>query len=123
VSATVDDALERLLEAKRTGGDVTLAVAADGTAAILITLPRTSDAHALIDLVAAAHHAATSPRVLREAMRKGELAGFGGQRDRSVRREDLERWIEARRLSPVAGVDDDDIDRRVRRLASAKGAA
>jgi hypothetical protein len=73
--------------------------------------------NALVPLDEAARLAATSKRVLRDALRAGELPGYGRARDRAVRREDLERWIAARRMLPFAAVDDDDLARRVHRLA------
>jgi hypothetical protein len=69
----------------------------------------------LLPLAEAATRAATSVRVLREAIRHGDLAGFGKQRDLAVRRVDLLHWIESRRVR-IDGVDDADIARRVRRL-------
>jgi hypothetical protein len=80
------------------------------------------DPSVLVPIGEAARMAATSSRVLRDAVRKGHLVAFGGQRDRSVRREDLDSWIESRRLRPVAGADDADIDRRVRRLERRRSA-
>lgn len=59
-----------------------------------------------------------STRVLRDAIRAGDLPAFGRQRDRTVRRDDLERWVESRRVVHEA-IDDRDIERRMRRLASA----
>ena len=70
----------------------------------------------LVALAEAARIAATSCRVVRDAIRTGDLPAFGRERDRAVRRGDLERWIESRRMRPVAGPDDDDIDRRIRRI-------
>lgn len=74
----------------------------------------------LLTLAEAARAAATSLRVVREAIRGGALPAFGGQRDRAVRRVDLAAWIECRRVKPDAAdavVDDDDVERRMRRLA------
>lgn len=75
------------------------------------------DASALVPLAEAARAAGTSVRVVRDAIRAGDLAAYGRQRDRSVRRGELERWVESRRSKPVAGADDIDIERRVLRLA------
>jgi hypothetical protein len=75
------------------------------------------DPSALVPLSAAASTAGTSVRVVRDAIRSGELAAFGRQRDRSVRRSDLNAWIESRRSKPIAGADDADIARRMSRLA------
>jgi hypothetical protein len=73
----------------------------------------------LLPLAEAARTAATSLRVLRDAIRRGELAGYGRQRDRSVRRVDLTRWIDERRVR-IEGADDLDIARRVRRLRAVR---
>ena len=81
----------------------------------------TDDPVALVPLVDAARLAGTSVRVMRDALRAGDLAAYGRQRDRSVRRADLERWIESRRAKPAAGPDDVDIERRVLRLAKRAG--
>jgi hypothetical protein len=75
---------------------------------------------ALIPVVEAARLAATSVRVVRDAIRRGELTAFGRMRDRAVRHADLAAWIASRALEPVEGVDDADIARRVRRLAQLK---
>jgi hypothetical protein len=76
-----------------------------------------ADGAELVPLDEAARIAATSKRVLRDAIRAHALAAYGGQRDRSVRRADLDTWIAERRVAPVAGPADLDIDRRVARLA------
>jgi hypothetical protein len=60
-------------------------------------------------------------RPLREALRRGDLQGFGSQRTRTIRRPDLLAWIESRRMAPVQGIADADIERRVLRLAKAVG--
>ncbi len=75
----------------------------------------------LLPLADAAREAATSVRVLRDAVRARELPAFGRERDRSVRRSDLERWIESRRVVHAA-IDDDDIERRVRRIGAQRKA-
>ncbi len=67
--------------------------------------------------------AATSPRVVRDAIRRGELAAFGRMRDRAVRHADLAAWIAGRLVKPLHDVDDADIARRVERLAQGKRAA
>ncbi len=56
-------------------------------------------------------------RPIRDAIKSGELPAFGRQRDRAVRRADLDRWIEGRAVRPHAAVDDADLERRMRRLA------
>ena len=61
---------------------------------------------ALVPVTEVARLAATSVRVVRDAIRNRELAAFGRMRDRAVRRCDLEAWIASRRLAPVEGVDD-----------------
>lgn len=76
----------------------------------------------LLPLLEAARHAATSVRTVRSAIRAGELPAVGRQRDRAVRRADLDRWIESRRVRPVAGIDDADLEARMRRLSRACGA-
>ena len=75
---------------------------------------------ALVPLAEAARLAATSVRVVRDAIRHRELAAFGRMRDRAVRRGDLDVWIASRQVAPIKGVDDADIERRVARLARAK---
>ena len=75
---------------------------------------------ALIPVAEAARLAATSVRVVRDAIRRGELAAFGRMRDRAVRHADLAAWIASRALKPVEGIDDADIARRVHRLAQLK---
>ena len=64
----------------------------------------------------AARLACCSLRTLRDARRTGALVVFGGKRSRAVRRSDLVRWIESRQAKPVQGVDDSDIERRMKRL-------
>jgi hypothetical protein len=74
------------------------------------------DADALVPIATAAIHAKCSGRTLTAARRAGELPMFGRQRSRTVRRSDLEAWIESRRVAPVAGPDDLDMQRRMARL-------
>ena len=73
------------------------------------------DPRGLVPLGNAARMAATSVRVVRDAIRSGELVAYGRQRDRAVRHEDLCRWIESRKVRAV-GPADADIDRRIQRL-------
>ena len=73
--------------------------------------------NAMLALPEAARVAGTSVRIVRDAIRAGVLAGYGRQRDRSVRRGDLDTWIASRRLRPIAGADDRDIAARIARLA------
>ena len=75
---------------------------------------------ALIPVAEAARLAATSARVVRDAIRRGELTAFGRMRDRAVRHADLAAWIASRAREPVEGIDDEDIARRVNRLAQLK---
>ena len=77
---------------------------------------RQSDA--LLPLAEAARLAATSQRVIREAIRRGDLQAYGRERDRSVRRVDLDAWVEHRRFASVEGIDDPDMARRFARLAA-----
>ncbi len=99
--------------------DAEIAAAVRVLARVLVPVePAASD---LLGLADAARVAATSARVLREAIRRRELRAFGNQRDRSVRRDDLDRWIESRAVAPSTGPDDHDIDRRVRHLRSVGG--
>jgi hypothetical protein len=74
------------------------------------------DDDALLPLSEAARIAATSVRVVRDAIRFHELPAYGRARDRAVRRGDVHAWIASRRVVPVRGADDEDIARRVRRL-------
>ncbi|WP_146652715.1 helix-turn-helix domain-containing protein [Labilithrix luteola] len=62
-------------------------------------------------------------RALRDARRAGELKMYGKQRSRTVRRGDLDAWIEASRVKPSAGVDDADIERRMARLQRTRRSA
>jgi hypothetical protein len=75
---------------------------------------------ALVPLAEAAHLAATSVRVVREAIRRRDLVAFGRIRDRAIRRADLNAWIASREAKPVQGADDADIERRIARLAKTK---
>jgi helix-turn-helix protein len=82
----------------------------------------TAPPRALVPVTDASKLAKTSVRVVRDAIRAGDLAAYGGQRDRCVRRGDLDAWIESRRTRPVIGIDDRDIDRRVARLSRVRRA-
>ncbi len=75
------------------------------------------DAGGLLPLADAARLAGTSIRVLRDSIRRGDLPAYGRQRDRSVARTDLNHWIDGRRVRPVVGPVDADMDRRVTRLS------
>ncbi len=74
---------------------------------------------ALVPIHEAARIAATSIRVVRDAVRRGELAAYGRARDRAIRRNDLDAWIASREVKPVRGVEDLDIERRMARLERA----
>jgi hypothetical protein len=89
------------------------------TAAIVVVVPLRGDEVSpddLLPLAKAAEIACTSLRVLRDAIRGGELTAFGRQRQRAIRRGDLAGWIESRRVRPTMGVIDADIERRIARL-------
>jgi hypothetical protein len=75
-----------------------------------------ADSAAMVPLAEAARMAGTSMRVVRDAVRDRALLAFGRQRDRSVRRADLDAWIASRQVRPIAGVDDRDIEARIARL-------
>jgi hypothetical protein len=81
-----------------------------------------SDPEGMVPIREAARTAGTSPRVLRDAIRQGELPAFGRQRDRAVRRADLTRWIAARRVPVREGPLDRDIERRMNRIERAEAA-
>lgn len=74
-------------------------------------------ADALIPIADAARLAATSIRIVRDAIRAGDLTAYGRSRDRAVRTDDLRAWVASRRVKPVEGVDDADVALRVRKLA------
>jgi hypothetical protein len=76
-----------------------------------------TDPTVMVPLAEAARVAGTSIRVVRDAIRGGVLPGYGRQRDRSVRRADLDAWILSRRMKPLPGIDDRDIEARIERLA------
>jgi hypothetical protein len=75
----------------------------------------------LLPIQECARLAATSVRVVRDAIRAGDLTAYGGQRDRAVRADDLARWIESRRVI-LSGPADADIERRMQRLGRRRGA-
>ena len=97
---------------------------------------RPLDSASLLPIKTAAQRAATSPRVVTEAIRAGVLPAYGGQRDRAVRLSDLDAWIESRRRDRLDNApgksahpyDTDpvyraDIDRRMRNIAARERAA
>jgi hypothetical protein len=119
--STVDEALARLAAAKRDGDEVVIAIAPSGAAAILLTRRTTADPAEHLDLEACRQLGKLkTARPIRDAIRSGELVAFGKQRSRVVKRGDLLAWLEARRVRPVAGIDDRDIARRVERLAKSR---
>ena len=111
-------AVGTLLTAARAVGATV--VESPGATVIVIANQTVSDPEELLTLREAARVAATSTRVLRVAVRAGHLTAYGKQRDRAVRRSDLEQWVADRRVASVAGPADKDIESRVRRLARKK---
>lgn len=95
--------------------DARLAAAVRAVFVELGLIPRASDPDELVSLEQAAEIACTKARTLRTAINSRELAAFGGERDRSIRRRDLEAWIESRKLPPLQTADDEDLDRRIAR--------
>lgn len=75
----------------------------------------------LLPIADAAREAATSVRVVRDAIRAKELPAYGRERDRAVRRSELLKWVESRRVIHKA-IDDADIERRVRRISAQRKA-
>jgi hypothetical protein len=96
------------------------AVVVETAGAVVIVLPRdagATDPDEQLPEREAARFAGVSLRTLRDARRAGDLVMYGGQRSRTVRRGDLAAWIESRRVRPVEGPDDPDLDRRTARMA------
>jgi hypothetical protein len=106
-------AVERIVALAREAG----ATVVESSAGTIIVLPAASDRDELLPIRAAAREAATTVRVVQDAVRRGELPAVGRQRDRAVRRSDLESWIQSRRM-PVAAVAQDQAARVERRLGS-----
>jgi hypothetical protein len=75
---------------------------------------------ALIPIRDAARLSAASVRALRRAIRAGALPVYGRTRNRAVRRGDVLAWIAERRAPVLSAPDDDDVERRMRRLARAR---
>jgi hypothetical protein len=75
----------------------------------------------LLPICEAARTAGTTPRVLRDAIRQGDLPAFGRQRDRALRKADLDQWIAARRVPVREGPTDKDIERRMNRIERIDG--
>lgn len=90
---------------------------------IIVLAHDAPSADELIPVRAAAAEARCSVRALTAARRAGELAMYGTQRTRTVRRSDLAAWIGSRRVRPVAGVDDADMRRRMRNLEGSRRTA
>ena len=88
----------------------------------LLAPPPVERAGDLLLVPEAAKLAAVTERKIAEAIRRGDLPAYGEQRDRAVKRSDLQAWIESRKVVHVE-VDDADIERRMRRLRNLKRAA
>jgi hypothetical protein len=117
VSASVDN----LVAMARCLPGVTVLESAGAT---IIVLPGASaaDPAELLPLLDGARLASTSPRALKDAARRGEIALFGRERSRVVRRGDVLQWVQDRR-APVAAVAQDQaarVEARVSRLARGK---
>ena len=74
---------------------------AEALAAILAPAPSISPDD-MIPIREAARMAATSVRVLRSGIRARVLTAYGKQRDRAIRRGDLDAWIASRHAAPVS---------------------
>ena len=124
MTSPIDDARTAIASASRDGADVTV-VRTGSVTVIAITSRVNSASGDLLPLAEVARRASTSLRVVRDAIRAGDVRAFGRQRDRAVRRADVELWIESRAAKPIAGgdVDDDDIAARVRRIERTRRAA
>jgi hypothetical protein len=85
---------------------------------ILVSRPAANDDD-LITVAEAVDHYKQARSALNRAIRDGELPAFGTHRRRTVRRADLERWIESRRVVH-APIEDDDIDRRMKAIRARK---
>jgi hypothetical protein len=110
------DSRNALVAAARAAG----ATIVEGAGALVFVLPTAKDADPdeLLPLRVAADVAKTSLRVIREAARDPEvLPSFGKQRDRSVRRRDLDAWIESRRarVVPIAEGQEQRVELRLAR--------
>ncbi len=85
--------------------------------------PRTSDSEERLSLREAAVTAATTVRILEDAIRIGALPAYGSQRDRSVKRAELLKWADARRVNiEMSDAQMDRINRRVERMVAKKRA-
>lgn len=109
-------ALRALADAARALATLAEAAAADGA----------TEPDELLLEAEAAKLARVSLRALRDARRAGELPTYGRQRSRTIRRRDLLAWIESRRapiVRDVVAANDDDMDRRVRRIGRKRASA
>jgi hypothetical protein len=95
-----------------------LADALDALGKVASELRDAVDADALVSVAHAAKLGCTRPSVIRRAIASGALAGFGGERDRAVRVDDLRTWIESRRvkLSPTERTEAD-VEKRMREIS------
>ena len=93
-----------------------------GSLVIVVPDPMGANPDELLPLAEASRTAATSMRVIRDAIRSGALPAVGRQRDRAVRRRDLDSWIETRR-APVANVTEGQAERVERRMARKRRSA
>jgi hypothetical protein len=107
-----------LVSAARASGATVLET--PGATVIVVPTALATDAAQLLPLADAARVAATTLRVLRTAIRSGALQAVGRQRDRAVRRSELDAWIETRG-APVARVPSSQRDRVEHRLARTAG--
>lgn len=105
------------MTAPRTTAADLVAIAAQLAGIAARLAEQTTNPDELVSVATAAAEAKCSVRTLTDARRRGELQMYGGQRTRAVRRADLDAWVESRRVRPVAGAEDADMDRRVARLA------
>lgn len=104
----------------RNPADLAAAIAPHIAAILALLAPPAERADDLLPLAAAARRAGLkSVRVLKDAIRARELPAYGRQRDRAVRRADLDAWIASRRVVH-APIDDLDIERRMKRIAGSK---
>jgi hypothetical protein len=111
----VTPALEHIVELAQSEGATIVRIPAATIVVIPVATGRDPDE--LVPLADAVRIAATSLRVMRDAIRRGELPAHGRQRDRAVRLRDLDAWIESRRAPVHAGPDDLDVERRMSRIA------
>lgn len=111
--------MNRVHAARKIDDDVAARISVHVTAIVALLSQPVERDEDLLPLPVAARVAATSTRVVKDAIRAGEIVAFGGQRDRSVRRADLRAWIESRKVVHAA-IDDADIEKRMRRIGGRK---